>query len=161
MIYFIQEESKRGLIKIGFTGLDIRLRLSQLQTSSPDRLILAGVMDGDKDKEVEIHTKFTNLNYRAEWFRPGDELLEFIKCNSSVPQNYKRNGTPIKKWGTTKYINHLDAYKLAIEYGMKFDNFKDFLMYYQQSNGPFTKFPGFRIAIKISEFNEWLTKLPG
>ena len=50
------------------------------------------VIDGNKDKEKEIHDKFKNININGEWYNPKKELLEFID-----------------KLKSKKHINHIDS----------------------------------------------------
>ena len=77
MIYFIQQDSN-GPIKIGHTNNDIKARVYQLQTASPLPLTLIGTIQGDKEKEVEIHNKFKKYHIRGEWFKFSPKIISFI-----------------------------------------------------------------------------------
>lgn len=77
-IYFVQAGDE-GPVKIG-TSKFVNERLATLQTHSPYPLRLIGTIEGD---EAKIHARFSHLRLHGEWFRPGDDLLEFI--NDEVP----------------------------------------------------------------------------
>lgn len=81
-IYFIQK-SGDDLIKIGYTH-DINLRLKQLQRGAPGSFTLLAVIEGGPIVESYLHQKFDHLNEWGEWFRPGQELLEFINSPTTV-----------------------------------------------------------------------------
>lgn len=81
MIYFIQLGDD-GPIKIG-KAKDVSTRFYQLQCAHPETLTLLCVIEGDKDKEDELHDLFLNLKIRGEWFSPESELLNYIQ--SLVP----------------------------------------------------------------------------
>lgn len=78
-VYFIQASS--GPIKIG-VAVDVAARLAELQIGSHESLNLLGVVTGDAAREGELHGMFSSLRIRGEWFRPADELLEFIRENA-------------------------------------------------------------------------------
>lgn len=77
-IYFVRAETM-GFIKIGVTN-DSARRLSSIQTFSPDRLVLMGVLVCPHWGETEawVHNKFREHRVHGEWFRPAEELLAFI-----------------------------------------------------------------------------------
>ncbi len=79
MIYFAHNKA-RNAVKIGFSENSER-RFLALQTVSLDPLELIGEIDGDRDTEKALHTKFKKFNIRGEWFLIGPELAEFIKDN--------------------------------------------------------------------------------
>jgi hypothetical protein len=81
MIYFIQEPAEDA-IKIGYSTEPSR-RLSTLQTSHPRDLELLAVWPGDQNLEKQIHERFAQFRIRGEWFRPAQELLDFISENST------------------------------------------------------------------------------
>jgi len=72
--YFMRAEN--GLIKIG-KSIDVKTRLSQLQTLSPIgiRLIDTPLCTAT---EAELHHRFAHLRDHGEWFKPDKELLDFI-----------------------------------------------------------------------------------
>jgi hypothetical protein len=76
-VYFIQAEN--GLIKIGVSESP-HGRLQALQTGSPVRLRLVGMIAGaGASGEAELHAKFAEYREHGEWFRPSADLLRFIK----------------------------------------------------------------------------------
>lgn len=87
MIYFF---SNRSNIKIGYTGQKPEKRLQQLNTGSDQRLFCIGYMQGDKQKERELHIKFANSRIRpnAEWFYPSQSLVDFINLYNEKPNSY-------------------------------------------------------------------------
>ena len=78
MIYFIESES--GHVKIGYTSVPIKSRLSALQTSCPFKLKLLKTIDGGRKKEKELHYIFRNSHFRGEWFKKTKGLMKHIHC---------------------------------------------------------------------------------
>lgn len=76
MIYFIQ--SSDNFIKIGYSANPAK-RLASLQTSAAEPLILLGTVTGGRDKEEVLHDRFSHLRISGEWFRPDQELLDYIE----------------------------------------------------------------------------------
>lgn len=90
-IYFIQEQSERGLIKIGYTKHpNAKLRLAHLKMTSPCELIIIKEIEGDLEAERKFHNRFSNLRCEGEWFYPEDELLEFIKTGILTPPKERK-----------------------------------------------------------------------
>lgn len=75
-VYFIDDG--RGAIKIGWAK-DPSVRLAQLQTGSPVRLRLLGIVPGVKSLERDVHRRFGGLRLHGEWFKQSPSLLEFIE----------------------------------------------------------------------------------
>lgn len=84
-VYFVQGQLT-GLIKIGFTEQDVNSRISSMQTGSPDRLKLLGMLPGSRVAEVKLHRRFAEDRDHGEWFRPSEALLEFIDQNVRKPE---------------------------------------------------------------------------
>lgn len=78
--YFVQSEDG-GPIKIGFTSKAPEERLCQLQTGSPTKLRIVGLIPQDREKE--LHVKFAKHHSHGEWFRPVKQILEFIEKEAS------------------------------------------------------------------------------
>lgn len=80
--YFIQSGAD-GAIKIGKTT-QMSLRMSQIQNGSAEVLSLIGWIHGDM--EQDLHQHFAHLRIRGEWFRPEEQILEFIRerCNADT-----------------------------------------------------------------------------
>jgi hypothetical protein len=81
MIYFIQAEDV-GSIKIGHTSGSVNKRLAELQTGSPVRLRVIGVMPGTPQDEMNLHRAFACSRVQGEWFHPTRDLILFVarKC---------------------------------------------------------------------------------
>lgn len=81
-VYFVQESTPDGFIKIGFTATKMtghRGRLTMLQNGNPRRLVILATMPGSKLFELQLHHRFDSARVMNEWFRPVPELLEFIE----------------------------------------------------------------------------------
>lgn len=76
--YFAQGEDG-GPIKIGHTRRSPWGRVYDLQTGSPVRLVLIGVLVGT-DYEREFHRAFADDRLHGEWFTPSDSLIETIRA---------------------------------------------------------------------------------
>ena len=87
MIYFF---SNRRNIKIGYTKNKIENRLKQLNTGSDSKLYCIGYMQGNMDKEKELHKQFSNERIRqnGEWFVPSDVLIDYINSHNEKPNSY-------------------------------------------------------------------------
>lgn len=70
-VYFIRGGD---LVKIGWST-NPRLRLSQLQTASAERLRMVCAMPGSREDERALHVQFATLRVRGEWFRACPGLL--------------------------------------------------------------------------------------
>lgn len=79
-IYFLQA-GVVGPIKIGFSGQAAQ-RLRALQAMGPEPLTLLGWMPGVLDGERALHRQFKRSRLHGEWFRPSDDVLEFIRENA-------------------------------------------------------------------------------
>ena len=87
MVYFITDGEN---IKIGYTKGKPENRLKQLNTGNDKKLFLLGYIQGNKDKEKELHTKFNKNRIRSngEWFVASDELMDFINEYNNIPNTY-------------------------------------------------------------------------
>jgi hypothetical protein len=81
VIYFVKFPGSET-IKIGYTGwLPDRLQQLTYQYDLEGDVEVLGVLDGNRRKEKEMHERFADLRIgRSEFFRPGQELLDFIRC---------------------------------------------------------------------------------
>ena len=86
-VYFIQT-SISGCVKIG-CAWNVAYRLSSLRVGNHEALELVGWIVGNRHLERAIQKQFEADRIRAEWFRPSDELINFIK---GLPQ--ARKATP-------------------------------------------------------------------
>lgn len=72
VIYFIQP-ADQPFIKVGRTR-DLWPRLCGLQTGNPHQLELLFVIEGDEERENEIHLALSRHSVRGEWFRMNDDV---------------------------------------------------------------------------------------
>lgn len=83
-IYFLCSDNK---IKIGYTKGSIDKRIKQLNTGSPNKIYKLGWMKGDKEKEKQLHIKFSAYRIRnnGEWFLGVQEIIDFINEVNQEP----------------------------------------------------------------------------
>lgn len=67
-VYFVQAEDS-GMVKVGWST-NVYRRMHALQTGSPSRLRLLGVLDVDQAVERIIHVQYGHLRAHGEWFHP-------------------------------------------------------------------------------------------
>jgi len=80
MIYLVAHLNQ--FVKIGFTK-NINKRLSQLQVSSPVKLEVLHLIEGNVSLEKELHQKFKDFRTSGEWFNYDSSILEYFidkKC---------------------------------------------------------------------------------
>ena len=70
-VYFIRGGDQ---IKIG-TSAKPEARLREMQTGNPMELVLLGTLVGGRSKEQALHSQFSHLRIRGEWFRVEEELM--------------------------------------------------------------------------------------
>jgi hypothetical protein len=76
LTYFIRSADA---IKIGQSGAP-RLRMESLQSAHSSRLELLVMVPDSRLSEVAAHRMFKHLRMHGEWFRPDQELLDFIEA---------------------------------------------------------------------------------
>ena len=76
MIYLISHSDT--FLKIGYTK-NINKRLSQLQISSPIKLELYHLIDGNVTLEKELHFIFRDLRTQGEWFHFDHSILQYFE----------------------------------------------------------------------------------
>lgn len=142
VIYFIQA-GHDGPIKIGCCR-DLKSRLQTIQISCAEKLIVLGVMGGNKEKEKELHNMFSQYRKIGEWFDPSEELINFtnqlVKELPSEPSKKRRilaiDGVPnmievlaielgvpsdtVRKWRQRGVPHHRrdDLREAAVKYGL-------------------------------------------
>ncbi|WP_163836928.1 GIY-YIG nuclease family protein [Spartinivicinus ruber] len=75
-IYFVQA-GEDGLIKIGRTK-DVQARMCSLNSASPVELKLLGVFKAKDYMEKILHEEFAKYRVKGEWFKPVEEIKNFI-----------------------------------------------------------------------------------
>lgn len=81
-VYFVQEESERGLIKIGWTQ-DLEGRLSSLPVECQYPVRLLRSVPGGRSLETELLTRFTPHRFATpwagkDWFHPHPDVLQYL-----------------------------------------------------------------------------------
>lgn len=67
-VYFVEAMEGVGRIKIGFTSRNPFSRMEELQTGSPVRLRLHGIIGGSFETEAAIHRALHDCRLHGEWF---------------------------------------------------------------------------------------------
>lgn len=77
-VYFAEQVGGR-LVKIGWTKTCPKRRVRALQTGSPVKIRLAGVIETDDPRlEKELHARFADSRVQGEWFRRSKELMALV-----------------------------------------------------------------------------------
>ena len=86
-VYFL---TKGENIKIGYTKGKVMNRLNQLNTGSDMQLYLLGFIQGDLEKEKELHSLFSNIKVRSngEWFFATNDLINYINKINEKPNTF-------------------------------------------------------------------------
>jgi hypothetical protein len=85
MIYFLKANNR---IKIGNAN-DPTQRIPSIQTSSPFDLEVLLIIDGNYDKERELHQKFEEFRKSGEWFEYSEPIKDFISQSSFEDRKYE------------------------------------------------------------------------
>lgn len=72
--YFIKSEDDKA-VKIGRSG-NVGLRFSSLQASSPQRLVLVGMIPEKGNMEYRLHRRLSKYRMHGEWFRVDGDVIE-------------------------------------------------------------------------------------
>lgn len=76
-IYVIGPDS--GPVKLGYTGANVKRRLTQLAMGSSQALKLLWQTEGGQDLERRLHQRLIASRVRGEWFDLGDSPVERVK----------------------------------------------------------------------------------
>lgn len=93
--YFVGTIEGPRRIKIGWTAVRLRTRMSKLQGESGVRIELLGYLKGNR--EAEMHARFKAFNEYGEWHSPAQELLQFIEQQTITSENAMSNSPSRKK----------------------------------------------------------------
>lgn len=79
LVYFVQEAAGAERIKIGITT-SMRHRIRQLQTGSPESLVIIHTEPGGAKREAYFHRRWARHRYRrnGEWFDPAAPILAYV-----------------------------------------------------------------------------------
>ena len=75
-VYIITNDAA-GIAKIGYRKNPLK-RLSGLQVSTPDSLVLAAIIPGDQSTERQLHAVYAGDRIRGEWFKVGGQLQDLM-----------------------------------------------------------------------------------
>ena len=109
-IYFLRND-KTGDIKIG-TSRRIQYRCDAVTREIKSPTTLLGQIDGKRDKELELHRQFAHLRIEGEWFKPGDDLLDFIRTQASPLPSPK----PMKRLSTATFPTNMTTNPNVVAY---------------------------------------------
>lgn len=105
-VYFFQGgPSMRDPIKIGWARSVVN-RYGKIQAGCPHGLYLIAGFEGSKWQESVLHTRFSHLRLRSEWFYAADDLVDFIK-------------SAISKKSISKALNDDFAFNFGAEGGIE------------------------------------------
>lgn len=92
LVYFLLSGNR---VKIG-TTTDVTSRLSYYKPGLPDDTEVLGILDGGREKELEIHTRFAASRVRGEWFEATPDILSWARHNTTpyFPENHRKDETP-------------------------------------------------------------------
>ena len=79
---YLMQHANLGKVKIGFTNNVVR-RMRELKSKIGANLYLLGVVKGGRAMEHQLHHQFRDHREEGEWFKPHDELFDFVAdhCN--------------------------------------------------------------------------------
>lgn len=80
VVYFMKSQAT-GLIKIGRT-CSLGSRLNSIKQASGSEVDLLGSFAGGNREEKVVHGMFSHLRVIGEWFRPDQELTDYIRSHS-------------------------------------------------------------------------------
>ncbi len=88
-VYFISCDRPEFPIKIGF-AIDVRVRMRALQGAMPWPLEVLLTIEGDVDKERELHRQFKHLRMEGEWFSRDADIMKYIERVKAVSIPYRK-----------------------------------------------------------------------
>lgn len=106
-VYFVGGMST-GLIKIGKAD-NAKRRLMELQTGSPDELVLLAVIPGGRDEEQQLHDRFRETRRHGEWFAFSYDLWSLIEEHATdpLPPEFGEPSTIQDEWARVDYLARL------------------------------------------------------
>jgi len=85
MIYFIKANDR---VKIGYAA-DPTNRIPSIQTSSPFKLEVLLIIEGNYEVERKLHKRFQEYRITGEWFEYGERLESFVSENHEKDRRYE------------------------------------------------------------------------
>lgn len=80
VVYFVQETSSDGYIKIGYSN-QVSRRIEGLRTDNAHEIKVLLILNGDRKLEHEMHRRFWDSHTHGDWFRQSKDLIDFIESN--------------------------------------------------------------------------------
>ncbi len=111
MIYFLKANNR---IKIGY-AIDPTQRIPSIQTSSPFDLEVLLIIDGNYDRERELHQKFETFRKSGEWFEYSEPIKSFIIQNSTEDRKYEFGFVNEDFAGNEQILTLRKRHKLSLE----------------------------------------------
>lgn len=145
-VYFVQADNG-GPIKIGFSESP-KDRLAALQVNTPSKLRLLAVIEGTNENESALHKRFQKHKIQGEWFRPDQEIMEFVgittgETTGKPEVNHLRETTGSAPATTIFEVEVKDKQKVEVE-GVRVlsdeetetpPNFRNFQQAFKQAAG--------------------------
>jgi|TARA_B110000093_G_C12710634_1_gene302052 hypothetical protein len=130
MIYFLKANNR---IKIGYAN-DPTQRIPSIQTSSPFELEVLLIINGNYDRERELHQKFEAFRKSGEWFEYSEPIKNFISQNSSEDRKYEFGFVNEDFAGNEQILKLRKRHKISLEsLGSKLDMTRQGVYKIQQS----------------------------
>lgn len=111
MIYFLKAHDR---LKIGYAN-DPSQRIPSIKTSSPFELEVLLIIDGNYDKERELHQKFQIYRKSGEWFEFSEPIKNFISDNSREDRKYEFGFVSEDFSGNEQILTLRKRHKLSME----------------------------------------------
>lgn len=111
MIYFLKANDK---VKIGYAD-DPSKRIPEIQTSNPFELEVFLIIDGNYDKESELHKRFQKHRTSGEWFELEEPIQSFIKENLELDRKYEFGFIIEDFAGNEQILRIRKRYKLSLK----------------------------------------------
>jgi len=90
-IYFIQCDEGCKPVKIGYAK-HVGSRLNGIRVGCPFPLHVLGVMEGNLSDEALLHEMFEPHLIVGEWFKPAEEILDFVR---DMTRQYQPTPLPV------------------------------------------------------------------
>lgn len=130
MIYFLKAQNR---IKIGYANNPSK-RIPSIQTSSPFELEVLLIIDGNYDKERELHQRFQTYRKSGEWFEFSEPIKNFILLNSREDRKYEFGFVSEDFAGNEQILALRKRHKLSMKsLGLKLNITKQGISRIQQS----------------------------
>lgn len=110
MVYFLKAENR---VKIGFAANPSK-RIASIQTSSPFKLDVVLIIDGNFSTEQSVHKTFKEYRLTGEWFEFVDPIKKFIEDNLDSDRRYECGFDTSDFQGNEQIRSHRKNLKLTL-----------------------------------------------